>query len=86
MLLERFRQLVELEEGSRAAPPRYEPAAGALLEAYRAAGLRPRYLTFRSQKHEARVSFAVTAFAVAVMALFDGLAGSGGRSGLGPDQ
>lgn len=41
ILLERFRQLVELEEGSRAAPPRYEPAAGALLEAYRAAGLHP---------------------------------------------
>lgn len=41
MLLERFRQLVELEEGSRAAPPRYEPVAGALLEAYRAAGLHP---------------------------------------------
>lgn len=41
MLLERFRQLVELEEGSRVALPRYEPAAGALLEAYRAAGLHP---------------------------------------------
>ncbi|PYT30249.1 MAG: ATPase [Acidobacteria bacterium] len=39
ILLERFRQLVELEEGSRAEPPRYEPAAGALLEAYRAVGL-----------------------------------------------
>jgi N-acetylglucosamine kinase-like BadF-type ATPase len=41
ILLERFRQLVELEEGSRAASPRYEPAAGALLEAYRAADLHP---------------------------------------------
>ena len=41
MLLERFRQLVEREEGSRAALPRYEPAVGALLEAYRAAGLHP---------------------------------------------
>ena len=41
ILLERFRQLVELEEGSRAAQPRYPPAAGALLEAYRAAGLHP---------------------------------------------
>ena len=39
LLQERFRQLVELEEGSRVAPARYEPAAGALLEAYRAAGL-----------------------------------------------
>jgi N-acetylglucosamine kinase-like BadF-type ATPase len=41
ILLERFLQLVELEDGSRAAPPRYEPAAGALLEAYREAGLHP---------------------------------------------
>jgi N-acetylglucosamine kinase len=41
MLVERFRQLVELEEGSRVAAPRYDPAAGALLEAYRAEGLRP---------------------------------------------
>jgi N-acetylglucosamine kinase-like BadF-type ATPase len=41
LLLERFRQLVELEEGSRAVPPHYEPAAGALIEAYRAAGLHP---------------------------------------------
>src|SRR5260370_10628877 len=41
MLLERFRQLVELEDGSRAGPPRYEPAAGPFLEAYRAAGLHP---------------------------------------------
>ena len=41
ILLERFGQLVELGESSRAVPPRYEPAAGALLEAYRAAGLHP---------------------------------------------
>jgi N-acetylglucosamine kinase-like BadF-type ATPase len=41
MLLERYRQLVELEDGTRSGPPRYNPAAGALLEAYRAAGLQP---------------------------------------------
>ncbi|MDW8353028.1 MAG: BadF/BadG/BcrA/BcrD ATPase family protein [Bryobacterales bacterium] len=40
-LLERFRVLVELEEGNRVEPPRYGPAAGALIEAWRAAGLRP---------------------------------------------
>ena len=42
ILLERYRQLVELEEGARCGPPVYGPAAGALLEAYAAAGLRPR--------------------------------------------
>lgn len=42
MLLERYRQLVELEEGSRCERPRYDAAAGALLEAYRAGGLRPK--------------------------------------------
>jgi N-acetylglucosamine kinase-like BadF-type ATPase len=41
LLLERYRQLVELEDGARCDPPRYNPAAGALLEAYRAAGLNP---------------------------------------------
>ncbi|HET8550198.1 MAG TPA: BadF/BadG/BcrA/BcrD ATPase family protein [Bryobacteraceae bacterium] len=39
LLLERFRMLVELEEGSSVGRPRYGPAAGALIEAYRAAGL-----------------------------------------------
>jgi N-acetylglucosamine kinase-like BadF-type ATPase len=38
-LLERFRNLVELGQGSRVSPPRYGPAEGALLEAYRSAGL-----------------------------------------------
>jgi N-acetylglucosamine kinase-like BadF-type ATPase len=33
-LLERFRMLVELEEGNRVSPPRHSPAEGALLEAY----------------------------------------------------
>ncbi len=39
VLLERFRMLVELEDGNRLTPPRYGPAEGALLEAYRAAGV-----------------------------------------------
>ncbi len=39
LLRERYRALVELTEGNRVAPPEYGPAAGALLEAYRAAGL-----------------------------------------------
>lgn len=38
-LAERFRMLVELEEANRLGPPVYGPAAGALLEAYRAIGL-----------------------------------------------
>jgi N-acetylglucosamine kinase-like BadF-type ATPase len=41
LVRERFRMLVELEEGNRAAPPVFSPAAGALIEAYRIAGLRP---------------------------------------------
>ena len=41
MLLERYRALVELEDGNRTGPPEYGPAAGALIEAWRAAGLRP---------------------------------------------
>jgi N-acetylglucosamine kinase-like BadF-type ATPase len=36
---ERFRMLAELEEGNRVTAPRYGPAAGALLAAYRAAGV-----------------------------------------------
>jgi len=44
MLLERYRALVELEDGNRTGPPEFDPAVGALIEAYRAAGLtmRPR--------------------------------------------
>ncbi|HVN04408.1 MAG TPA: BadF/BadG/BcrA/BcrD ATPase family protein [Bryobacteraceae bacterium] len=43
-LLERYRTLVELEDGNRTGPPEFDPAVGALIEAYRAAGLavRPR--------------------------------------------
>ncbi len=36
---ERFRQFVELEDGNRCGPPQMGPAAGALLEAYRLAGM-----------------------------------------------
>lgn len=39
LLRERFRALVELEDGCHAGPPIFGPAAGALLEAYRMAGL-----------------------------------------------
>lgn len=38
-LLDRFRTLIELEEGSHVGPPIHGPAAGALLEAYRTAGI-----------------------------------------------
>lgn len=41
ILLERFRELVEARDGNRCMPPRYGPATGALLEAYRAGGIRP---------------------------------------------
>jgi N-acetylglucosamine kinase-like BadF-type ATPase len=47
-VLERFRTLVELEGGSRCLPPRYPPEAGALLEAYRAAGLAVELRSFPS--------------------------------------
>lgn len=40
-LREHFARLVERREGCRCGPPVYGPAAGALLEAYREAGLRP---------------------------------------------
>lgn len=39
LLLERFRYLVELETGNACGPPRRDPARGALMEAYRAAGV-----------------------------------------------
>lgn len=39
ILLERFRMLVELNDGNRATPPKFSPAAGALIEAYRLAGV-----------------------------------------------
>jgi len=40
MLRERFTMLVELEVSCRLEPPAYGPAAGALIEAYRMAGLK----------------------------------------------
>ncbi|HEY1221151.1 MAG: BadF/BadG/BcrA/BcrD ATPase family protein [Bryobacteraceae bacterium] len=39
LLLERFRILVEMEAGNQLGPPQHPPHLGALLEAYRAAGL-----------------------------------------------
>ena len=39
LLLDRFRTLVELSAGNRISPPQHGPAAGALLEAYRASGI-----------------------------------------------
>jgi N-acetylglucosamine kinase-like BadF-type ATPase len=39
ILLDRYRMLMELEDGNRVAAPVYGPAAGALIEAYRSAGL-----------------------------------------------
>ncbi len=39
MLLERFRMLAELEYGNRVAPPAFAPADGALIAAYRLAGM-----------------------------------------------
>ena len=40
ILLERFRMLTEMEDGNHVSAPAYGPAAGALLEAYQAAGIR----------------------------------------------
>jgi N-acetylglucosamine kinase len=41
MVLERFRMLVELEQGNHSAPPIHSPVEGALREAWRAAGIDP---------------------------------------------
>lgn len=41
ILLERFRTLAELEADTRCVEPRYPPECGALIEAWRAAGLEP---------------------------------------------
>ena len=38
-ILDRFRLVVAMEEGNRVEAPQFEPASGALLEAYRAAGV-----------------------------------------------
>ncbi len=39
LLLARFQMLIELEDGNRFAAPLHDPAAGALIEAYRASGI-----------------------------------------------
>jgi N-acetylglucosamine kinase-like BadF-type ATPase len=39
ILLLRYQMIVELEDGNHCEPPQYGPAAGALLEAYRQAGI-----------------------------------------------
>jgi N-acetylglucosamine kinase-like BadF-type ATPase len=39
MLLERFRTLIAIQDGMEGEPPRHGPALGALLLAYRAAGV-----------------------------------------------
>jgi N-acetylglucosamine kinase-like BadF-type ATPase len=44
LLLARYRYLVEMEDGNRTGPPAHDAARGALLEAYRAAGLMPRLI------------------------------------------
>jgi N-acetylglucosamine kinase-like BadF-type ATPase len=41
-LRDRFRALVEIEPGTQFGPPLYEPAVGALIEAYRADNLNPK--------------------------------------------
>jgi N-acetylglucosamine kinase-like BadF-type ATPase len=41
LLLERFRMLVELEDGNEVIAPLYGPGTGALIEAYTESGLRP---------------------------------------------
>jgi N-acetylglucosamine kinase len=41
ILRERYRMLIELDEGNRFGPPVYGPAAGALIEAYRGVSLHP---------------------------------------------
>jgi N-acetylglucosamine kinase-like BadF-type ATPase len=46
-LKERFRTIVELEDGNQVSPPRYCPAEGALIEAYRQAGIVVRELCDR---------------------------------------
>lgn len=40
LVLERFRMILELEDGTRVVPPQYGPAAGALIEAYQLAGIK----------------------------------------------
>jgi N-acetylglucosamine kinase-like BadF-type ATPase len=50
ILLERFRMLMELESGNRVLEPIYGPAAGALLEAFRAGGVTTRLKDLPKEK------------------------------------
>lgn len=50
LVREHFRQLVELTDGQALITPHYGPAAGALIEAYRLAGLRPTLSNVPSEK------------------------------------
>ena len=51
LVLERYCELVELQDGNRCQPPEYSPAAGALLEAYRVAGLHPKLTNLLLSEH-----------------------------------
>jgi N-acetylglucosamine kinase-like BadF-type ATPase len=51
LILARFCELVEMHDGNRCQPPEYGPAAGALLEAYRAAGLHPKLSDLLSSEY-----------------------------------
>ena len=50
LLLEKFRLLVEMEEGNQVSPPVYGPAAGALLEAYQTSGIHVMLSNVREEK------------------------------------
>jgi len=85
MLLERFRQLVELKKEQGLHHRVMNPLPARSRGVPRGGFASRVYLTFRSKNMKRASSFAVTAFAVAVMALFVPRR-LGGRSGLGPDQ
>jgi len=50
LVLERFRMLVEMEEGNQVSPPAYGPAAGALLEAYQTSGIHVKLSNVQEEK------------------------------------
>ena len=50
LVLERFRMLVEMEEGNQVSPPAYGPAAGALLEAYQTSGIHLKLSNVQEEK------------------------------------
>jgi N-acetylglucosamine kinase-like BadF-type ATPase len=50
IVLERFRMLSELEDGVHCIAPKHGPAEGALIEAYRSAGMKPVTLRFADDK------------------------------------